>query len=86
MEVRRRLAAVPACELEASVKVKSACNFYLRYRWVRGGVVEPKVLEYRKRGGVVVKGDAVLAEPLPEWRATLHRFRTFSLTGSPCRH
>ena len=86
VEVRRRLAAIPSCELPDSARVKSACNFFLKYRWVRGGVVEPKVLEYRLRGGVVVKGDAVLGAPLPEWRATLHRFRTFSLTSSPCRH
>ena len=40
----------------------------------------------RDVSGVVVKGDAVLGEPLPEWRATLHRFRSFSLNHSPCRH
>eukprot|EP00966_Prymnesium_polylepis_P000079 1776-Prymnesium_polylepis.1 len=42
---------------------------------------------YRRKRGVLSRGsDAWLHEPLPPLRALLHRFRTFDLAESPCRH
>lgn len=77
VEVRRRISAA----------MREGKDFTLRYRWVRGGETEAKTREFRARGGELVKGsDPALAAPLPPWRAVLHRFRTFHLEYSPCRH
>ena len=78
VEVRRRLAAA----------AQEGTDFYVRYRDLRhAGTSKPAVREYRRRGGVRTRGsDASLDEPLPTWRAMLHRFRTFDDRYSPCRH
>ena len=77
VEVRRRISAA----------MREGKDVTLRYRWVRGGETEAKTREFRARGGALVKGsDPALAAHVPPWRALLHRFRTFHLEYSPCRH
>ena len=65
-------------------------SFFVKFRWVVGGVAESRATEFRVKNGSVarsVKGrDAVLGAPLPWWRALVHRYRAFDLDASPCRH
>ncbi|KAL1528897.1 hypothetical protein AB1Y20_010219 [Prymnesium parvum] len=79
VEVRRRIAAA----------ILQGKDVYLKYR-VFGNRTTQKpgaVRKYRRKGGKLLSGsDASLGEPLPHLRAALHRFRTFDMTYSPCRH
>ena len=65
-------------------------DFFVRYRLVDAGERGSRkgtVREYRRRNGVLVGGsDALLEEPLPPLRALAHRYRTFDVAYSPCRH
>ena len=87
-EARRRVSAAMA-EGEAR-KDGDKASFFVKFRWVVGGVAEARATEFRVKNGEVarsVKGrDAVLGAPLPWWRAIVHRYRAFDLDASPCRH
>jgi hypothetical protein len=87
-EARRRVSAAMA-EGEAR-KNGDKASFFVKFRWVVGGVAEARATEFRVKNGEVarsVKGrDAVLGAPLPWWRAIVHRYRAFDLDASPCRH
>ena len=87
-EARRRVSAAMA-EGEARNDGDKA-SFFVKFRWVVGGVAEARATEFRVKNGEVarsVKGrDAVLGAPLPWWRAIVHRYRAFDLDASPCRH
>ena len=85
-EARRRVTAA----LRAGEKASGGASFFVKFRWVVGGVAESRATEFRVKNGSVarsVKGrDAVLGAPLPWWRALVHRYRAFDLDASPCRH
>jgi hypothetical protein len=87
-EARRRVSAALA---EAkTARDGNGASFFVKFRWVAGGVAEARATEFRVKNGEVarsVKGrDAVLGAPLPWWRAIVHRYRAFDLDASPCRH
>ena len=77
-EARRRVAGV--------VGGRSPGDCFVTYRWVAGGRVVGATKTMKVAGGKARGGDEVLARPLPRWRALLHRYRSFSLDESPCRH
>ena len=79
VEVRRRL----------SVASQSRRDYFLRFReaGVHAMHAVGAIHEHRRRGGVLMAGsNASLEQPLPSFRAWLHRYRTFDLGYSPCRH
>jgi hypothetical protein len=79
IEVRRRVSAALA--------VRDGFDFYVKYRWVRGGSVDPALHTLVVKGGVVVKGaGSGLDVGLSAFDAWLRRFRTFDVGSSPCRH
>jgi hypothetical protein len=87
-EARRRVSAALA---EAkTARDGNGASFFVKFRWVAGGVAEARATEFRVKNGEIarsVKGrDAVLGAPLPWWRALVHRYRAFDLDASPCRH
>ena len=87
-EARRRVSAALA---EAkTARDGNGASFFVKFRWVAGGVAEARATEFRVKNGEIarsVKGrDAVLGVSLPWWRALVHRYRAFDLDASPCRH
>ena len=88
-EARRRVTAALA-EAKKKGGDGNGASFFVKFRWVAGGVVEARATEFRVKNGEIarsVKGrDAVLGAPLPWWRALVHRYRAFDLDASPCRH
>jgi hypothetical protein len=77
IEVRRRVSAA----------ARDGSDFYVKYRWVRGGSVDPALHTLVVKGGVVVKGaGSGLDVGLSAFDAWLRRFRTFDVGSSPCRH
>ena len=76
VEVRRRLAGA-----------HPTWSGVLRYHDVVRGQTGRTRKEYRLRQGRRTAGsDPALDEPLPWYRALLHRYRTFDVAYSPCRH
>ncbi len=76
---------VPVVEVRRRLALTSKKDFFVRYRHV--GQKRQPLLKYRRKGGVRTKGsDPSLDEPLPRWRAVLHRYRTFDPAYAPCRH
>ena len=74
---------VPVVEVRRRLALTSEKDFFVRYRHVG----QKRQLKYRRKGGVQTKGsDPSLDEPLPRWRALLHRYRTFDPAYAPCRH
>lgn len=88
-EARRRVTAALA-EAKKKGGDGNGASFFVKFRWVAGGVAEARATEFRVKNGEIarsVKGrDAVLGAPLPWWRALVHRYRAFDLDASPCRH
>jgi len=88
-EARRRVTAALA-EAKKKGGDGDGASFFVKFRWVAGGVAEARATEFRVKNGEIarsVKGrDAVLGAPLPWWRALVHRYRAFDLDASPCRH
>ena len=79
--------SAPLTEIRRRVSTAEQGDFFVAYRWVLRGEREERVREYRRVGGTTVAGaEEVLGAPLPRARAVLHRFRTFDLDRSPCRH
>ena len=89
-EARRRVSAAMAEGEARKDGENKKASFFVKFRWVVGGVAEARATEFRVKNGEVarsVKGrDAVLGAPLPWWRALVHRYRAFDLDASPCRH
>ena len=80
IEVRRRVAA--------ALRKGTGLDFFLEYRWVRGGGVEggPARRLVVRDGEVVVGAESGLAVGLGAFEGWLRRFRTFDVGSSPCRH
>ncbi|KAL3927546.1 MAG: hypothetical protein SGPRY_002774 [Prymnesium sp.] len=79
VEVRRRL----------SEAARSGQDVYVRYAYmnVSRAIESKNVYEYVRRGGLLLPGsDVSLEKPIPMLRDLLHRYRTFDLSYSPCRH
>lgn len=85
VEVRRRVAAAAA----------RGKDFYVRYRVLNGdgsgsgssSATRGELREYRRKGGRRTRtSDPELEEPLPVLRSMVHRYRTFDVGYSPCRH
>jgi len=77
IEVRRRVSAA----------ARDGSDFFVKYRWVRGGSVDPALHTLVVKGGGVVKGaGSGLDVGVSAFDAWLRRFRTFDVGSSPCRH
>ncbi|ACO67243.1 predicted protein [Micromonas commoda] len=81
VEVRRRVAS-------ALKDGTGMADFFVEYRWVRGGTEEdgPVRRLVVKGGKVVVGAESGLAVGLGAFEGWLRRFRTFDVGSSPCRH